>query len=229
MGRNRICVILALTFMVTGCMTNKDDINSSQFYELLKQQKITFGEDYNVGDLLNHFPETTKDSMQTLHSAPPTCPPSFDCLAQFGEVYLVCKSKGDSDSVVENAIFKTKYFCDSNIVINVSELRKDIFFNKKCNIGYDNKYPIPYFESYDFGLGKKEVKKEVEGEIHYEYRHTVPSDLFVYVIDAKAGNFWKENCNERRPDSLRYWKNGYSKGIAISRRESIIVYWTMIW
>lgn len=229
MGRNRVCVILALALLVLGCVTNKDDINSSQFYELLKQQKITFGKDYNVENLLSHFPETTQDSVQTFYVANSTCPPSFDCLAQFGEVYLVCKSKSDNDSVVENAIFKTKYSCDSNIVVNVSELRKDIFPNMKCNIGYDNKYPIPYFERYNFGIGKKELKKELDGDTIVEQMYTVPSDLFVYVIDAKAGNFWKENCNERRPDSLRDWKNGYSKGIAISRRESIIVYWTMIW
>ncbi len=57
----------------------------------------------------------------------------------------------------------------------------------------------------------------------------VPSDLQVHVVDARAGNFWKNDCNEYRPESLKEWKHGYSKGFATSKKENIIVYWTMIW
>lgn len=229
MERNRFHMVLALAFVVSGCVTKQDNVNSTQFYELLRQQKITFGKDYNVGNLLSHFPETTKDSMQTFHVDPPTCPPSFNCLAQFGEVYLVCKSIENSDYVVDDATYESKYFNDSNIVVDVSELRKTVFPNEKCNTWHDGSVPIPYFERFNFGLGKKEIRTELDGETIVEALYTVPSDLFVYVFEAKAGNFWKENCDEKRPESLKEWKNGYSKGIAISKKESLIVYWTMIW
>jgi len=51
----------------------------------------------------------------------------------------------------------------------------------------------------------------------------------VFVLGAEAGDFWKESCNENRPESLLEWKHGYSKGIAISEEKDILIYWTIVW
>jgi hypothetical protein len=162
--------------------------------------------------------------------APPSCPPSYKCRAQYGELYLITIR----DSVTEvglrnNFLFKTYYQVDSNIIINQTELRRDMFPVEKCNKSFDKKYPIPYFESYDFNLGEKTFEKVIDGEKYVYDVYTIPGDLEVFVIEAKAGDFWKENCNENRPESLQVWKHGYSKGIAISEKKDLMVYWTMVW
>ena len=197
--------------------------------DTLKEQKMNFDKDYNRKDLLSHFPDNIKNNGLSLHSSPPSCPPSFKCSAQFGNIYLICKADTTNIFTPNNVLFEDEYLSDSNIVVNLIELRRNIFPVEKCNQWFANKFPIPYFESYDFGLGEKETKKTVEGETHYNYTYTIPTDLKVYVIATGPGNFWKEQCNEKRPESLREWKNGYSRGIATSKKENIVVYWTMIW
>ena len=99
----------------------------------------------------------------------------------------------------------------------------------KCNIYCKGNLPIPYFENYDFGLGVKEEEKEVNGKIYFNYIHTVPEDLKVYVIKAEAGNFWKFDCKENRPETLGKWKHGYSKGVAVSDKYDKVVFWTIVW
>ena len=113
--------------------------------------------------------------------------------------------------------------------MDLVELKRNIFREDKCNKWHADKFPIPYFESFDFKLGEIETSKVVNGELHFNYQHIIPSDLEVYVVKSEAGNFWKENCNEVRPESLREWKHGYSKGFAISEKENILMYWAIVW
>ena len=101
---------------------------------------------------------------------------------------------------------------------------------EKCNRFYPNKFPIPYFEKMDFKLGTKESKKTiVGGQAYIDKTYIIPKDLKVYVISAEPGNFWKVDCKENRPETLKDWKNGYSRGIAISEKEHLVVFWVMIW
>ena len=64
---------------------------------------------------------------------------------------------------------------------------------------------------------------------YFNYTYTIPADLEVYVTNAKIGNFWKEDCNEKRPTTLDVWKNGFSKGFAISQENDMILFWAMVW
>ncbi len=182
--------------------------------------------------LLSHFPTKIKSDKVTYHSAPPSCPPSFNCSAQFGDIYFIVNKPDYKEELKEllkgQISYKTAY-SDSNIILNLTELRQNIFPVEKCNKLYINKMPIPYFESYNFGLGEIDAKKEVNDQLYFDYSYSVPSDLEVYVIQAEAGDFWKESCNEKRPEALKEWQHGYSKGFAISDKANIIVYWVMIW
>ncbi len=187
-----------------------------------------------VEGLLDHFPRKIKNDSVGLRAYPPSCPPTFECQAQYGDIELrVLKSDYliELNELLSKKIEYQTVYNDSNIIINLSELRRSIFPVEKCNKWYDNKSPIPYFESYDFRLGVKEEKKILGGEEipYFNYIYTIPSDLQVYVIEAKAGDFWKVSCNEARPESLKEWKHGYSKGIAVSDSLGILVFWAMIW
>lgn len=229
--KRNLILLLTIAISLTGCGDTIIRQYLAKVNSHLKEQKKTFGDDYLKSDLLSHFPDKVTDTTNfSMFSSPPSCPPSFKCSAQFGEIYLITTR----DSVKEiwlknNSQFKTLYVADSNIIINQTELRKDMFPVEKCNKSFDNKYPIPYFESYDFNLGETKYEKEIDGENYWDYIHTIPRDLEVFVLGAEAGDFWKESCNENRPESLREWKHGYSKGIAISEEKDILIYWTILW
>jgi len=229
--KGNLILLLIIVISLTGCQNSMIRQHLAKVNSHLNELKKSFGADFLKPDLLSHFPEQVKDTTHfKMLASPPSCPPSYQHSAQFGKIYLICKR----DSVAEirlkdNSLFKTNYLVDNDIIINLTELRRDMFPVEKCNKSFDNKYPIPYFESYDFNLGEEEFEKIIDGEKYWDYVHTIPNDLEVYVIKAEAGNFWKENCNENRPETLKEWKHGYSKGIALSEEKDIMVYWTMVW
>lgn len=85
--------------------------------------------------------------------------------------------------------------------------------NMEC---YSNKYPIPNFVNY---------------EKYNKDRALRLDDTFaIYVIDSKKVESWKGEFNMgpdvQMPDN---WANGYSKGVAISKKNQTVIYWTVIW
>jgi len=194
----------------------------------LKEQKTVYDKYYNKKNLLSHFPNKIGFDNITFFASPPSCLPKFECKKQWGYHYQICKFD-TSKCFTQDFLMESKYLADSNIIINLTELKRSIFPVEKCNKWFENKYPIPYFEYFDFNLGDNNKVEEIDGETHHNFIYIIPSDLEVYVLEAEAGNFWKVDCYEKRPEELKEWKNGYSKGIAISKKESIIMYWTIVW
>ena len=230
LNRNFLLIAVILGSFLAGCINKNESYFLSKMNNALKEQKSNFDKEYQRKNLLSHFPDNIKNNGLSLHSSPPSCPPSFRCSAQFGNIYLICNTTDSTNTFIpDNVLYEVEYISDSNIVIDLSELRRTIFPEAKCNQWYANKYPIPYFESVDFGFGWGKTRKIVDGETYYNYTHTIPPDLKVYVISAEPGNFWKVKCDEKRPASLKEWQNGYSRGIAISEEKDIVVYWTMVW
>lgn len=217
-----------LLLIITGCNLNMDSISSNQLNRIKSTLDIVTTET----DLTGHFPTNINKNIIFYIVAPPSCPPQFDCSRQYGDVVLIA-NKYDYPQVLkeflnDSILFETKY-SEGKFIIDLPELKKNIFPNEKCNKFDSNSFPIPYFENYDFGMGTQEEKKVIDDKVYFNYLHNIPSDLYVYIIDAEYGNFWKHDCNETRPESLKIWKHGFSKGFALSDQENIIVIWTLIW
>jgi len=220
-----------LIILFSGCNI-KNGYFLTQANKVLKEQKSKFGLDFYKNDLLNHFPKKIKNNNVSFWSSPPTCPPTYKCYKQYGDVfYIVNKAdyQKELNILFEREIAFKSTYNDSNIIINLSNLKNNNFPVEKSNKYCANKLPIPYFESYNFGLGEKIKSKQIKDEVFESYTYTIPSDLQIYVLQAEAGNFWKVNCNENRPEALKEWQHGYSKGFAISNEEDIVIYWSMIW
>lgn len=226
---NLLLIIGVLLIFITGCNMNNFNNNSKP---TLEKEVLTFAIETNKPNLTDHFPKKIKNNKIYFFSNPPSCPPTYECSKQYGEIFInVIKSDylEELQKLLNGKIaYKTAYI-DSNFIINLSQLKKDIFPVEKCNKLITNKLPIPYFESYNSGKGEKVVEKIVNGESYFDYKYTVPDDLQVFVIQAEAGDFWTVDCNEKRPESLKEWQHGYSKGFAISEKEDMLIYWTMIW
>jgi hypothetical protein len=98
------------------------------------------------------------------------------------------------------------------------ENRKDVEVTDSTKVNqdcYKNKYPIPNFIDYD--NPKKNSDLKLDGNFD------------IYILDAKAGNYFKEFDLIPNPQMPIHWKNGYSKGIAISESKKIVIYWSVIW
>lgn len=59
--------------------------------------------------------------------------------------------------------------------------------------------------------------------------YLLPDDFTLYVIDAEPGVFIDTTCLSQGLGLPEYWKNGFSKGIAVSKKREAIVYWLDVW
>ncbi|MEO8235465.1 MAG: hypothetical protein ABI549_08640 [Flavobacterium sp.] len=84
--------------------------------------------------------------------------------------------------------------------------------NKECA---KQLYPIPNFIGSTYSKGKNDIKLDDSFEI--------------YVLESKAGNHFKKFDVQPSPQMPDQWKNGYSKGIALSEKNKTIIYWSIIW
>ncbi|RLD87936.1 MAG: hypothetical protein DRJ09_09295 [Bacteroidetes bacterium] len=227
---NKIILLIVLMFFF-GC------INSIRPVKIIstKQQK-SFEKNYQIDGLFDFVPELAKKNTFGITGFPP--PDSINChyVNQNSYVIIISNKSDYSEDLKKvfdkGVIYTTNYYIDSNFIIDITELKRTLFPVAKCNTYHKGKYPIPYFENYDFGLGVKEIlKKQFDGEPRPR-RHTVyniPEDLKVYVIGARAGNFWKFDCKENRLETLGKWKHGYSKGVAVSDKYDRVVFWVIVW
>jgi hypothetical protein len=100
-------------------------------------------------------------------------------------------------------------------------LPDSVQLNKSC---YDTLLPIPKFYEYEsevYHPKKQQNRNEVEGET------MLPSGFNIYVLEAKPGKYFEKYDiipNRQMPDG---WKNGYSKGVAISVKYQTIIYWSV--
>jgi len=92
------------------------------------------------------------------------------------------------------------------------EIKDSTKINQEC---YKNLYPIPNFIDYKYPKKDYDLKLDNSFEI--------------YVLEAKSGIYYKEYDlipNSQMPEN---WRNGYSRGIAVSTEKKVIIYWAIIW
>ncbi len=80
---------------------------------------------------------------------------------------------------------------------------------------YKNKLPIPNFFDNDYFSNKTESR--------------LPKDFTIYVLEAKSGKHWDDGHLTTGKYMPQEWKNGYSKGIAVSKKRNTAIYWFIIW
>lgn len=83
--------------------------------------------------------------------------------------------------------------------------------DRKC---YEKKYPIPNF--IDYSLPNTKIGLKLDDSF----------DLFVFEAKPKPNNRFELQPSPQMPSN---WKNGYSKGVAISKRNKTVIYWAIIW
>lgn len=117
-------------------------------------------------------------------------------------------SSSDSCLLVVNR-FETNETYENRLDIEIADSTK---IDKPC---YDKLLPIPNFINSNYPTSKSGLKL---------------NDKFnIYVLDVKSGKYGGKYDLNPSPQMPFSWKNGYSRGIALSEEEKTIIYWTIIW
>jgi|WetSurMetagenome_2_1015567.scaffolds.fasta_scaffold28972_3 hypothetical protein len=207
MNFNLHLLIVALT--LTSC------IHDDSAAYLLKESKKEFSK-----NLTDHFPDEFNERNAYLIIREPTTFTEF----QYGaRIQLLLTKASKEIKAFESSppnIKSVIHSSDSCLLIiqrfGMNEKEKysvytdSLFMRCKCF-----SYPIP-----DFTILNKCMNKNF---------YLLPDDFTLYVIDAKPGIFMDSLCLSKGLGLPKEWKNGYSKGIAVSKKRSAIIYWLDVW
>ncbi len=221
-------ILLALHIILfSSCI---DKVLGHKYVATIDNTRIMLKKSYAKQGLFEHFPTSisNKSVLHIMFTIPDTTYSSDNYYTGF--VYLVLKMGEDSLSIYPKSyIYKTQYKSRNFILDDSFKYYKYYDTLKLRNVDIAGAYPIPYFEDVDFGLGSKRCDLDRFGFPISVDLNNVPDDLEVFVIKAEHGYFWKKKFDLERPETLGIWKNGYSCGVAISRKRNMIVYWMKAW
>lgn len=218
---NKGIVYLAL-LMNVGCIEVIDNHTKSDFstgIDLVKEneaykKELKLFKDY----MLSSFPKVldTNYIKYTVSRSPKAGLVRLDviykyspCLDIYKDGAFIAKYRSNDTCLLIANRFASLNNYSFNIKLSHGDSLK---INQLC---YEGKYPIPNFWHNDYTTNKTECK--------------LPEDFNIYVEDAKPGNYLVSDLltdGRYMPDK---WKNGYSKGIAISEERGIIIYWVIVW
>jgi len=209
--------ILFLSFAIL-CFSCNGNFVSSNDTQLYIKSKSEFN-----SRLTEHFPKTLTTYPYTIINN--------KNLSKNTVGFMLCEFEKDSvkiDSVIRSIQKKIigKYnFKDPCLLIvnrfetaETFEERKDVVITDSTKINqdcYKKLFPIPNFLEFNSD--------------EYTSNSKFDESFDIYVLEAKAGNYFKEFDLLTDLQMPKEWENGYSKGIAISKKKKMIIYWGIIW
>ena len=221
----KLIVVCFLLMYLTSCSQNKKDVR--QLFENDYKFKLgIFG-----SKLTNFFPKTLPDGVRNISATYLNDKLVKGCFG-VGYIFLAAyypneefnanKHKFDS---ISKAIYNPT---DTTLILVFSytdkiEIEGKIYDNgedperrllAKKNVTTSTSLPIPLFEP-DIYKGKAP--------------YGLSEDFNMYVFDAKLGKFIKEEYLQECDCLPEKWKHGYSKGVALSEKQQIVIYWTIVW
>lgn len=157
-------------------------------------------------NLSDHFPDSLQSSNLMIHK-------HFEPKKNQIEYFII---NYNLDTLFINELTE-KYSKKSKAKNNAGDSCAFVIKKQPCQINKNDSlyFPIPDFSS----LRLKNVSTKT----------SLPNDFDIYILDAKSGIFWEED--ELRPliSMPKNWENGFSKGIAVSKKRRAIIYWSIIW
>lgn len=212
---NKIILLNVIILCILSCNNRSIDSLDNQKYV---EAKNSFNK-----ELVDHFPKiVTSYPFQTVNSK--NISKSDVCFM----LYEYDKDLKNIDSVAGSLEKKSLAKYSSNdlclLIVNrfetlkTYENREDVVILDSTKIEqhcFKNLYPIPNFIEYELANGKNGIY--------------LKNNFDIYVLKAKKGNCFKEFKMMPNPQMPANWKNGYSKGIAISRERKTLIYWSVIW
>lgn len=203
-----ITITILLVFCTCNFSTKTSDIvkaKNEKYYNSLNR--------FNK-NMINHFPDKVNEESHLYERFSPKVGEVGIHLMTFFETtpmidHILAQYMPNDDSLLVINRFANK----QNYGYNISISTKDsIQIEKECFLG---KYPVPNFWSNIYSTDSTTCK--------------LPNDFTLYVLDAKPGKFIDISMLTDGRSMPKKWKNGFSKGIAISEERKIAIYWLVVW
>jgi len=215
-----VLLILFILLCISNIGCGQNSSVSAYSNKRYQDYKSNFEEKFTI-----HFPAKISDSKprDVVFSARDDKKNDFSLILY--EYDVPSQNLKDIRRGIKNACIATYRTSDPCLfIVNRFETRETIesysypnidstLLNKAC---YKDKYPIPNFVNYE---EYKEAEKSV-----------LDDSFTIYILESKKVNSWEKEFNmgpaAQMPD---IWKNGYSRGIALSEEKRTVIYWTVIW
>lgn len=213
-----IFLLLIVFFCFSGCSQNRKKENP--IHNTL-QQRYDETVSFFGKDLMKHFPVKI-DFSKTLFTE------SFSPKMGNLEVKLWNTSPLSNISSFENEIKSNciaEYSASDSCLLIVNP-----FIDLDSPVGYSptiseeqmnfrmcakDKYPVPNFWHNDYTTSHNKCR--------------LPDDFVIYVLDAQSGKFMKEDLLTQGKYLPSSWRNGFSRGVAISEFQEVAIYWVIVW
>ena len=215
MSALNICFLAFI--LLVGCNDSKSQKQEQfiikQIDKKYQERKAFFNKEF-----VSHFPERLDSNYITFTDG---------VSPEVGPLTLRLISKIDKNKDIKKLIngALTKFAADDSCLLIINRFAtRDRFYkielsdterkliNRDC---YNGKIPIPNF------WDSRIISDSTECRL--------PSDFVIYVLDSKAGRFVSPDLLTDGSIMPEAWKNGFSKGIAVSEKRKIVIYWVDIW
>lgn len=233
------CIVFLI--LLTSCTFMSNDKNSSYQYYL-----NTYSSIFN-DTLLSHFPNNVDSLFDFYHCRSKNENPEEQFLKRNSLVLINQVSNTTKDSVkqtVVNAKQIINSFDSCALIVNaINQQEPDLYdeFNRITKLSkhenIEKEIDSLLFELVAFrqqNCNSLTLPIPNFSPLHfYEYEITslnrLTDDFVLYILDAKSGKYLPKEYLTTGLGMPDNWKNGFSKGIAISENRNIIVYWLEIW
>lgn len=213
--KNLLLLILVFFCVLNiSCTAQESNKHNRTFYE---EEKENFGT-----RITSHFPNVLTDSTRIKRNERT----EFNDISFFLYEYSVSNEQLDSALALLDIYkpiaaykssdtcllivhrFETKEMYEQDIA---PEITDSSLINRDC---YTNLLPIPNF---------------IDGGGSIETSCGLDSSFTIYVLEAKQEKPFPQYDLKPFNQMPSKWSNGYSRGIAISKENKIVIYWSIVW
>ena len=225
--KTKCFLLIGVVFiMLSYCSCNNFNVKEHFRHEYLNNLKF-----YN-STFISHFPKDYPDNSIFLTNIFPS---EFAYKKSSGFVnyytYLVKKYSEIEFLRLKKQLVKyseTIYEADENKLLLIFSYSNDLEIHGKKYSDWESpklqklakhnllatSLPVPLFES-----------DEYKGNTF----SGLPEDFKIYVLDAKQGKYLEDKYLYDCSCLPEKWKHGYSKGVALSDKRKVIIYWVTVW
>ncbi len=215
-------LLFLLFILILGCSpkTKKTDEQLIQ-EKIIRYLNAMYDNDLSLFDnkLIDHFPDKVDSTQINYYASYPPTAREVSC-------YLEKKiTTNEYDNLMDHYSSVSKEILipsDSLLVINrfdgmgkLSNYKLTDLERKIIEASSSYSLPVPNFWRSQFSSDKTPCH--------------LSNSFKLYIIDAKKGKYLADSCLTKGEHMPSDWKNGFSKGIAISKDSLAAIYWIVVW
>lgn len=226
---NRFILIIIFISLLTSCVftdENKPANNQTVGNLLIADLNTRYDslKEFFPEYILSHFPRildtTTLHINENITGTLDIMRLEVICVLKPSEIKAI-ESKYQKESIDNYSagdtclLIPARQITSESIMSTISKEENILAIKKNSRKCAQMKFPIPNFWNSLFKADLSNIK--------------LSDDFTIYILDSDNVNIIGSNKYNELSNMPDNWKNGYSRGVAISNKESVIIYWAIIW